>query len=318
MASSVANSASSTQKHNIQKAGKSKRKQRVDLFPYLLVAPAILLVAVMTVYPAFFAIRLSLMDIDLLKFNRGAEFIGLQNYTDAFQDDIFTDGLWRTLRWVVVVAGSQMLVALPIALFLNSRFTGRALVRAAVLIPYVVPAAVVAIIWRFMVDANFGVINDILLRLGIIDAYEAWMGQPTASFLIIAFAMLWAGFPFYAISLLAALQTISDDLYEAARIDGAGGWQQFRFITIPLILPTILLLLLLRTIWLSHNVDLIFLMSEGGPGYNNYTVAIYSFILTWSRLEIGYPAALAIMLAIVLLIASAIYVALIERTREVM
>lgn len=295
-----------------------KRRQRIDWFPYLLVAPAVILVAVMTIYPAIFAIRLSLLDIDLLKFNRGAEFIGLQNYTDAFQDEIFLDGLWRTLRWVAVVAGSQMLAALPIALFLNTKFAGRALVRAAVLIPYVVPAAVVAIIWRFMVDANFGVINDILLRIGIIDAYEAWMGQPNASFIVIAFAMIWAGFPFYAISLLAALQVISEDLYEAARIDGAGVWQQFRFITLPLIMPTILLLLLLRTIWLSHNVDLIFLMSEGGPGYNNYTVAIYSFILTWSRLEIGYPASLAIMLAIVLLIASAIYVALIERARNVM
>ncbi|MEZ4660353.1 MAG: sugar ABC transporter permease [Caldilineaceae bacterium] len=295
-----------------------RRRKRIDLFPYLLVAPAVLLVAVMAIYPAIFAIRLSLMDIDLLKFTRGAEFIGLDNYRHAFQDEIFLDGLWRTVRWVVVVAGSQMLVALPVALFLNTQFVGRALVRAAVLIPYVVPAAVVAIIWRFMVDANFGVINDILLRIGLIDEYQAWMGQPTASFLIIALAMLWTGFPFYAISLLAALQVIPDDLYEAARIDGASGWQQFRFVTLPLLLPTILLLLLLRTIWLAHNVDLIFLMSEGGPGYNNYTVAIYSFILTWNRLEIGYPAALAIMLSIVLLVASAIYVRSIERARGVM
>ena len=299
-----------------QKPGRHRRR-RIDLFPYLLVAPAVLLVAIMTIYPAIFAVRLSLMDINLLKFTSG-EFIGTQNYSDAFQDEIFIDGLWRTLRWVVVVAGSQMLVALPVALFLNTRFTGRALVRAAVLIPYVVPATVVAIIWRFMVDANFGVINDILLRLGMIDEYEAWMSQPFASFIVIALAMLWTGFPFYAISLLAALQVIPDDLYEAARIDGAGNWQQFRFVTLPLILPTILLLLLLRTIWLSHNVDLIFLMSEGGPGYNNYTVAIYSFVLTWSRLEIGYPASLAIMLAIVLLIASALYVRSIERARGVM
>lgn len=296
---------------------KSKTKnRRIDFFPYLLVAPAVILVAIMTVYPAIFAIRLSLMDIDLLKFTRGGDFIGLGNYRAAFQDEIFVNGLWRTLRWVVLVAGSQMLIALPIALFLNSRFFGRALVRAAVLIPYIVPAAVVAIIWRFMVDSNFGVINDILQRLSIIDSYRAWMADPTAAFLVISFAMVWAGFPFYAITLLASLQVISDDLYEAARIDGAGAWQQFRFVTFPLILPTILLLLLLRTIWLSHNVDLIFLMSEGGPGYSNYTVAVYSFIQTWSRLEIGYPAALAIMLAIVLLIASGIYVALIERSRE--
>ena len=313
MASSVAKSTDGTQTQGV---GRRHRWVRIDPFPYLLVAPAILLVAMMTVYPALFAIRLSLMDIDLLSFTRGAEFIGLQNYSAAFQDAIFIDGLWRTVRWVVFVAGSQMLVALPIALFLNAPFVGRAFTRAAVLIPYVVPAAVVAIIWRFMVDANFGVINDILLRIGLIESYQAWMGQPNASFLIIAFAMIWTGFPFYAISLLAALQSISDDLYEAARIDGAGAWQQFRFITIPLILPTILLLLLLRTIWLSHNVDLIFLMSEGGPGYNNYTVAIYSFILTWSRLEIGYPAAMAIVLAVVLLMASAVYVNFIERSRE--
>ena len=120
--------------------------------------------------------------------------------------------------------------------FLNLNFRGRGFVRAAVLIPYIVPAAVVAIIWRFMVDANFGIINDILFRLGIIDQYEAWMSQPTAAFSIIAMALIWAGFPFYAITLLAALQAIPDSLYEAARIDGASEWQQFRFITIPMIL----------------------------------------------------------------------------------
>jgi len=236
MASSVAQSPNGT---SMPGTPTRRRRKRIDLFPYLLVAPAVLLVAVMTVYPAIFAIRLSLMDIDLLKFNRGAEFIGLDNYRTAFQDQIFTDGLWRTLRWVVVVAGSQMLIALPIALFLNTRFFSRALVRAAVLIPYVVPAAVVAIIWRFMVDANFGVINDLLLRSGIIDSYQAWMGQPNASFLIISFAMIWAGFPFYAITLLASLQIIPNDLYEAGRIDGAGSWQHSSCPKVALVTTTI-------------------------------------------------------------------------------
>ena len=304
--------ASSAVQSNITKS----RRKRIDFFPYLLVAPAVLLMAVMTIYPAVTAFRLSLMDIDLLSFNNGAKFIGLGNYTKAFQDPIFIGSLWRTVRWVVVVAGSQMAIALPVALFLNLSFRGRGFVRAAVLIPYIVPAAVVAIIWRFMVDANFGVINDILFRLGMIDQYEAWMSHPTAAFSIISMALIWAGFPFYAITLLAALQAIPDSLYEAARIDGASEWQQFRFITIPMILPTILLLLLLRTIWLSHNIDFIFLMSEGGPGYSNYTTSIYSFILTWSRLEIGYPAAMSVMLAILLLIASIFYVRFIQSARE--
>ena len=303
---------SAVENRNITKS----RRNQIDWFPYLLVAPAVLLMAVMTIYPAVTAFRLSLMDIDLLTFNKGAEFVGLGNYTKAFGDTVFLNSLWRTVRWVVVVAGTQMAIALPVALFLNLNFRGRGLVRAAVLIPYIVPAAVVAIIWRFMVDANFGIINDILLRLGIIDQYEAWMSHPTAAFSIIAMALIWAGFPFYAITLLAALQAIPDTLYEAARIDGATEWQQFRFITIPMILPTILLLLLLRTIWLSHNIDFIFLMSEGGPGYSNYTTSIYSFILTWSRLEIGYPAAMSIMLAGLLLIASIFYVRSIQSSRE--
>ena len=271
--------------------------------------------AVMTIYPAITAFRLSLFDVDLLTFNN-PEFIGFGNYRKAFGDEIFTDSLWRTVRWVAFVAGMQMGIALPVALFLNTKFKGRGFVRAAVLIPYIVPAAVVAIIWRFMVDANFGVINDILFRLGFIDQYEAWMSRPLASFFVIAFALIWAGFPFYAITLLAALQAIPNTMYEAAEIDGATTWQQFRYVTFPMILPTILLLLLLRTIWLSHNIDFIFLMSEGGPGFNNYTTSIYSFILTWQRLDIGYPSSMAIMLAFILLIASIFYVRFIQGARE--
>jgi multiple sugar transport system permease protein len=129
-------------------------------------------------------------------------------------------------------------------------------------------------------------------------------------------AMAWTGFPFFAIVLLAALQAIPDDLYEAARVDGAGVWQRFRFITLPLLIPTILLVLLLRTIWLSQSVDLIYLMTGGGPGYFNYTVALYSFLLTYHQLELGYPSALAIILSVVLLALSGVYIHFIERARE--
>jgi multiple sugar transport system permease protein len=290
-------------------------RARIDLLPYLLVAPAILIVALVTIYPALYAVGISTTDANLLRL-ASAKAVGLDNYVKAWADEIFTDSLWHTVRWVIVNAGGQMLLALPVALFLNTGFRGRGMVRAAILVPWVVPGAVVAIIWRYMVDANYGVVNDILLRLGVISEAVAWIGEPLPSFAVISTATIWAGFPFFAVTLLAALQVIPEDLFEAARIDGASAWQRFTNVTLPLLLPTMLLLLLLRTIWLAHSVDLIFLMSNGGPGYNNYTVAVYSFILTWGELALGYPAAMVIMLSIVLLVASIFYIRFIERSRE--
>jgi multiple sugar transport system permease protein len=297
------------------RGARGARRIRIDLLPYLLVAPAILIVALVTIYPALYAVGISTTDANLLRLE-ASRAIGLANYGKAWSDEIFIDALWHTLRWVIVNAGGQMLLALPVALYLNTAFRGRGLVRASILVPWVVPGAVVAIIWRYMVDANYGVVNDILLRLGVIAETIAWMGEPLPSFIVISTATIWAGFPFFAVTLLAALQVIPEDLYEAARIDGASAWQRFTSITVPLLMPTILLLLLLRTIWLAHSVDLIFLMSNGGPGYNNYTVAVYSFILTWSQLQLGYPSAMVIMLSVVLLIASVVYIRSIERSRE--
>ena len=291
------------------------RRARIDLLPYVLISPAVGLVLIITVYPALEALRISTTNANMIRMAT-MRYVGAANYVNAFDDEIFLESLWHTVRWVIVNASGQMLLALPVALLLNSAFSGRGAVRAAILVPWVVPGAVVAIIWRYMVDANYGVLNDILLRLGAIAEPVAWIGEPLPSFLVLSTATVWAGFPFFAVTLLAALQAIPEDLYEAARIDGAGAWQRFTSVTMPLLLPTVLLLLLLRTIWLSHSIDLIFLMTNGGPGYNNYTIAVYSFILTWSQLELGYPSAMVIMLSVVLLIASAIYIRSIERSRE--
>lgn len=295
--------------------GMRRRRRRIDFYPYLLVAPAMIFILIVTVYPSLYAIQLSLFDANLLRF-AASQFVGPDNYVAAFRDEIFLMSIWRTVRWVVVIAVSLLFVALPVALLLNRSFNGRGLIRTAVLIPWVVPSAVVAIIWRYLTDSNHGIINDLLVRAGVLDAPISWISQPLGAFIIIVVAMVWAGFPFFAITLLAALQVIPGDLYESAKVDGATGWQSFRFITFPMLLPTILMLLLIRSIWLSHAVDLPFMMTNGGPGYSNYTLAVYSFLLTHSQLEIGYPAAIAVMLAAVLLAMSAVYIRLIERSRD--
>jgi len=305
---------------SVVEAGASARavtvaRRRVPLLPYLLVGPAVVLMIVIALYPTYYAIHLSLYDANLARFNR-ARFVGLDNYVKLFSDEVFRISVIQTLRWVAVVIVGQFALALPVALFLNLNFSWRGAVRTAILIPWVIPAAVTALIWVFMFDANLGVANDILVRLGIIQSYWTWLSDFKTAFFLVVMAAIWSGFPFMSIVLLAALQTIPDDLYEAAHIDGASVWHRFWYVTLPLITPTILLILLLRTIWLSHSVDLVYIMTVGGPGYSNYTTAVYSFLLTTSQFEIGYASAVAVVLAVALLAVSTIYIRHMERSQE--
>jgi multiple sugar transport system permease protein len=286
--------------------------RRFDTLPYALVAPILLLVLAVSIYPAFFAVWLATTDANLLRLAR-AKFIGLQNFARMLDDDIFLAGLWRTLRWDVVVVGAEMALAVPMALFLNLRFRFRGLVRAAVVVPYIIPPAVTALLFVYAFDGSFGVVNDILVRLGVQAAYVSWLSEPLRSFAVVSGAMVWEGTPLMVIVLLAVLQAIPGDLYEAAAIDGAGAWQAFRRITLPHLMPTILFLLLLRTIWMSNHIDMIFVTTRGGPGFANYTEAIYSFMLT-GQFDIGYASAVAVVLAVLLLVASAAYVRHLART----
>lgn len=283
-----------------------KRRKRIDPMPYLLIAPIALLLLAITAHPLIEGIRLALTDASLLRIQR-AQYIGFSNFYRLFHDHVYLAGLWRTLRWVLAVILLELAIALPIALFLNRNFFGRGWVRAAVMVPYITPPAVIGFAFVYMFDGNFGVVNDMLVRAGLLEVYVPWLSQPTASFWIIVSAMVWHGTPLMALIILAALQTIPAELYEAAEVDGASRFAQFRAITIPHILPTVLFLCLLRTIWMANHVDMIYVMTAGGPGFSNYTTAIYSFQLT-NQYEIGYASAAAITLALIMLVASALYV----------
>jgi multiple sugar transport system permease protein len=287
-------------------AAKKARRRRIDLLPYLLIAPISILLLAITVYPTIEAVRLALTDSTLLRLAR-AQYIGFRNFARMAADPIFIDGLWRTLRWDVAVVGIELLIALPIALFLNQSFRGRGFLRAAVMVPYITPPAVVGLLFLFMFDGNFGVINDILVRVGMLDRYVAWMSDPTSSFWIVVSAMVWYGSPLMILIMLATLQTIPAELYEAASVDGASRWTQFRMITLPHLMPTILFLILLRMIWMSNHIDMIYVMTTGGPGFSNYTEAVYSYSLT-QQFQIGYASAVAVVLAIILMTGSALYV----------
>jgi multiple sugar transport system permease protein len=282
------------------------RRRRTDLLPYAFVAPLGLLLLAISFYPSLYALWLAGTNANLLRLAQ-ASFTGFRNAVRLADDPIFLMGLWRTLRWDLAVVLTELAIALPVALFLNQRFWGRAIVRAAVVVPYIVPPAVTALLWLYMFDGNFGVANDLLMKAGFIKDYVSWLSDPFASFCVVVAAMVWSGMPLMAIVLLAALQTVPVELYEAAAIDGANAWQKFRLITLPQLIPTIAFLLLLRTIWMSNHIDMIFIMTRGGPGFSNYTEAIYSFMLT-QQLEVGYSSAVAVALAVILMIVSAFYV----------
>jgi multiple sugar transport system permease protein len=283
-----------------------RRRRRGTLLPYAFVAPIGVLLLAISFYPSLYALWLSFTNASLLRLAQ-ASFTGLRNATHLANDTIFLQGLWRTLRWDVVVVGAELAIALPVALFLNQVFWGRMVVRAAVVVPYIIPPAVTALLWIYMFDGNFGVVNDLLVRLGLLQDYVAWLSAPIASFFVVAGAMVWSGMPLMAIVLLAVLQTVPHELYEAAAIDGANAWQKFRNITLPQLVPTIAFLVLLRTIWMSNHIDMIFIMTRGGPGFSNDTEAVYSFMLT-QQMEVGYSSAVAVALALLLMAASVFYV----------
>lgn len=282
------------------------RRRRLDLLPYLLISPIALLLLAISVYPALYAIWLAGTDASLLRLAR-AQFIGLGNFVRLAGDGVFLEGLWRTLRWDMAVVLTELAIALPIALLLNAGFHGRGFLRAAMMVPYITPPAVVALVFCYMVDGNFGILNDLLVRLGILDQYFSFLSDPTASFWVIVSAMVWYGTPLMTLILLAVRQTIPPELYEAAKVDGASPLRMFWHITLPHLVPSMLFLVLLRTIWMSNHVDMIFIMTQGGPGFSNYTEAVYSFKLT-TQFEIGYASAVAVTLSILLVAASAFYV----------
>lgn len=284
-----------------------RRRRRVrKLLPYAFIAPIAILLLAISVYPSLYAIWLSLTDASLLRLAR-AQFIGIGNFVRLVGDDTFLDSLWRTLRWDVAVVFTELAIALPMALLLNLAFRGRGFVRVAMMIPYITPPAVVALLFAYAFDGNFGVVNDLLVRAGVLDRYVAWLSDPLGSFAVTVAAMVWYGTPLMALILLAALQAIPATLYDAAHVDGASAWQRFRYITLPHLMPSILFLLLLRFIWMSNHIDMIFVLTQGGPGFANYTAAVYSFKLT-TQFEIGYASAVAVVLTVILVAASALYV----------
>lgn len=282
-----------------------KPKTRSTIWPYLLLLPALIVMLSVVIVPIVNAVSMSFQSYNLTR-PKKIGFIGLQNYVTLFHDPQFWGSLLRTVIWVVFGVGCQFLFGFLLALILNREFKGRGVVRAVSLIPWVTPGVLIALMWRWMYDGNYGVINDLLMKMGLIRENIAFLSKPATAMPSVIVTIVWQGIPFFALMLLAGLQGISYDLYEAADIDGATGRQKLFYVTIPSLRNTIFVTTMLRIIWVANSVDVIFNMTEGGPAYATQTLSVYIYKKA-SALDMGYASAMAIMLMLVLLLAAIPY-----------
>lgn len=281
--------------------------------PWVLLGPALSITALIVLFPAAQTIWMSLHEVRLFR-PRSQPFVGLANYATALADPVFWQSLGTSLVWVVTAVGLQFLLGLGAALLLNRRFAWRGLARALIVVPWALPSVIIGLIWTWMLDFNLGLINEVGLRLGLLDQPIAWLSQPGTALAAVILAVVWQGFPFFAVTLLAGLQAIPAELYEAAALDGAGAFDKFVNVTLPGIAGVMITALLLRLIWVANSLDLILVMTGGGPGTATQTLPLHAFLTAWSGGNYGQGSALAVMLTLLLLTVVIVYVARSRRT----
>ena len=292
-------------------------KKSQKWYPYVLILPTFLAIGIILLYPMFKGLMLSFQNYILSKpVPKNERFIGLGNYIEMFKDPIFLISLKKTAYWIVFSVGLQALMGLLVALVLDQKFPLRALVRGLVLIPWVLPSVVSALLWSWILDGTYGLFNDWLMRLHIINQNIPWLANPKTAFGSVIATNVWKGFPFFAISFLAGLQAIPKNLYEAAEIDGANMWQRFWAVTMPHLKPILITSTVLRIIWTANTTDLILTMTQGGPGYTTNVLALYTYLKAWSELNLGYSSAMAIILMGIIIVFISIYIRLINKSRE--
>ena len=251
-------------------------QERERVFGVILIIPTFLFVVIFAFYPILYSFYLSFHRIILGLPGLGQNFVGVRNYIDLFHDRVALHSLVNTLIFVVVSTFCEIIVGLVIALVIDQYFRGRGLVRAAVLVPWAIPTVVASQMWRFLFNDKYGLVNFVLFGSDIAH-YRAWLANPLFAFCAIVIADVWKTSSFAALLILAGLQTIPHELYEAARIDGAGAWQGFKNITLPLIKPALLIALLFRTMDAFRVFDLVFVMTQGGPADSTDVLQFYGY-----------------------------------------
>ena len=281
----------------------SAHNSRDLLFALVLITPALVVLLSLSIYPLIYSITISLQTetADGIKW-------GVSNFTRLISDAFFLTAMAHTFIYAVVALVFEFLIGLSLALLLNSQIRGRTLFRAALLVPMMLPTVVVGVVWRLMLNPNFGAINGTLKEVGVNTEPLTWTASPKLALLSVIAVDVWQWTPFVFLVLLAGLQAIPQEPYEAALIDGSSRWQTFRYVTLPLLKPAILIALLLRTMDLLRVFDQIFILTEGGPGFATETISLYIYRTAFRFFDFGYAAAMSFVLLALTNMISTIYI----------
>ncbi len=277
----------------------------MGLRPWLVLLPPLLLVGLFSVYPFAFAVYASTRRWLLTR--PDTPFVGLGNYLAVLGSEQIRASALTSVTFVALTVPPIMLLGFGAALLLNQPLRGMGLLRAIILLPWAIPLVAAGVIWRLLVHGNFGALNGLLLQLGLIDSYIPWLSNPSLALIAVAIAQVWREFPLATILLLAGLQTIPAELHEAARIDGAGAVARLRHVTLPLLRPSILVVLVYESMTAVVVFDLVYVLTGGGPGSATTLFSWYAYAASFKFLNLGQGAALSLLMALALLLLIVLY-----------
>jgi len=290
-----------------------RREQRQA---WVLLAPMLIVMALLTAWPLLRTIWLSFTDAELIGSGAQTGYIGLDNYLYALTDPDFRAAIGRTLYFTMISVALEGVIGVLVALLLNQKFIGRNVLRVLVILPWALPTIVNDMMWRLNFNPDYGSINALLTQAGIIDGYRSWLGSPDSALNAVMLADVWKNYPLVTLLVLAAMQSIPEDLYEAARLDGAPAWRRFRAITFPAIVGALSVALVLRTIDAFKVFDIIYVMTRGGPVDSTKTLSFYVYQESFSYLRAGSGAAYAILMTLMCSVLIALYMAMLYRQRR--
>jgi multiple sugar transport system permease protein len=265
--------------------------EREAIFSWLMLTPAVLFLAAFVAYPFVYGVYLSLEDRHVAQ---EGTFVGLQNYIDNWRTPIFWQVAQNTFVFTFCATIFKLLGGMGLALVMNQQFPLKNLVRAALLLPWIVPTVLSTIAWMWIFDPTFSVINWTLVNTGLMERGPSWVGDGFWAMVMVIVANVWRGLPFYAITLLAALQTISGELYEAAAIDGATARQRFFRVTLPLLKPVLIITTMFSVIWTFSDFQLVYVLTAGGPANATHLFATYAFNVALGAGQLGSGASIAL------------------------
>jgi len=291
---------------------RTKLQRRQTRIAWLLLLPSLAVVGLVALYPLGKTVVQSFTNQEFLALTP-TQWVGLANYKQLIHDTVFRGAVWETIKFTLITVTFEFALGLAIALVVNSRFRGRGVMRAVMLVPWAIPTVVAAQMWKWMLDDTYGVVNDLAMRLHLISHPHAWIANPSTALASVCAVDIWKTTPFVALLLLAGLQVIPQDLYEAAQVDGANVLQQFWRITFPLLRPAILVTLIFRTLDALRVFDVFYVFFGNAP--NTQTMAIYAQFTIVSAGHVGYGAAMSVAIFLIIAVFVVIYVTL-NRVRE--